>query len=354
MIEKSIKIGDKILNNRLVLAPMCQYMAKNNNPSSWHYQHLGKAIISGFGMVMLESTSVSLEGRISKNDLALSTKSNLIEFKKLVKFLKSLKNIPIGIQLSHSGRKGSTHLPWIKKNTPLSGKNGWKTISPSGIKREKNWPKPIEINQKKIKLIKEQFKNSAKKAILCGFDCIELHMAHGYLLHQFISPLSNKRKDEYGGTLENRCKLPIQIVKEIKSICKKNKIILGARITGNDWVKNGLSVKDSIYLAKNLEKAGLDYICVSSGGIFSKTNLKFKKGFNTDLSKIIKKNVNIPIRVAGNIERIKYADQVVRKKKADIIAIGRSYLKDPNLILKYFSKKDKFNIPKPYLRGFTK
>ena len=355
MIEKPIIVGTKKLRNRIILAPMCQYMAKNTNPSNWHYQHLGKAMISGFGMIMLESTSISLEGRISKYDLVLSSKSNLKNFKKLIKFLKSLGNIPIGIQLSHSGRKGSSEVPWIKKNKPLSKREGWKTISPSGLKRDKNWPIPKTISSKKIKLIVNQFKNSANCAISAGFDCIELHMAHGYLLHQFLSPISNKRNDEYGGDLKNRCKLPLKIASEIKKKCKKKKIILGVRVTGNDWVKSGFSIEDCVYLVKNLEKIGIDYICVSSGGIYPKTKLKFKRAYNSELSKIIKQNVKIPIRVAGEMQNINVANKVLINKKADLIALGRSYLKDPNIILSSFNKKKINNyIPKPYLRGFRK
>jgi len=355
MIEKPIIIGRKKLRNRVILAPMCQYMAKNTNPSNWHYQHLGRAMTSGFGMIMMESTSISLEGRISKYDLVLSSKRNLKSFKILIKFLKSLGNTPIGIQLSHAGRKGSSEVPWIKKNKPLNKNEGWQTISPSGLKRDKNWPTPKTISPQKIKLIINQFKNSAKYAISAGLDCIELHMAHGYLLHQFLSPISNKRNDEYGGDLKNRCKLPLTIASEIKKICDKKKILIGARVTGNDWVESGFSIDDCIYLVKNLEKIGINYICVSSGGIYSKTNLKFKRAYNSELSKIIKKNVKIPVRVAGEIQSINVANKILKDKKADLIALGRSYLKNPNIILSSFNKKNINDyIPKPYLRGFTK
>ena len=355
MIDKPIIIGTKKIRNRIILAPMCQYMAKNTNPSSWHYQHLGKAMISGFGMIMMESTSISLEGRISKGDLVLSSKSNFKNFKNLIKFLKSLGNTPIGIQLSHSGRKGSSEIPWIKKNKPLNKREGWKTISPSGLKRDKNWPTPKPISLKKIRLIIKQFKNSANYAVSAGLDCIELHMAHGYLLHQFLSPISNKRNDEYGGDLKNRCKLPIKIASEIKKICDKKNIIFGVRVTGNDWVDSGLSTNDCIYLVKNLEKIGTDYICVSSGGIYPKTNLKFKKAYNSELSKIIKRHVKIPVRVAGDIQSISVADKILINQKADLIALGRSYLKNPNIILSSFKEKNiNSYIPKPYLRGFVK
>ena len=150
MIEKPIKIGNKILKNRLILAPMCQYMANNNNPSNWHYQHLGRAMISGFGMVMMESTAISLDGRISKKDLTLISKKNLLCFKKLLKFLKSLSDTPIGIQLSHAGRKGSSEIPWIKSNKALSKKKGWTTSAPSNLRRDKNWPIPKKISKKKL------------------------------------------------------------------------------------------------------------------------------------------------------------------------------------------------------------
>ena len=337
------------LKNFFVLAPMCQYMAKNGEPTEWHYQHLGKAILSGFSKIMLESTAVNHEGRITIADLCLYNKKQQKKLKKLIKYLKNLKNIPIGIQLSHAGRKGSSHIPWEKYNRPLT-KDKWNTYSSSNIKKDKLWPTPKIINKQKIKSIKKNFFNSAKMAIDAGFDCIEIHMAHGYLLHQFFSPIANKRVDEYGGSLVNRCRLLLEISKKIYNLTNKKNIILGARITAHDWIEGGIDMKDSIYLVKQLEKIGLDYICVASGGIKTKTNLKTNTKFNLKLSSAIKLETSLSVRVAGNIKNINEAKKIIKNKKADIVAFGRSYLKNSNFL--FFDKEKSSEIPKPYLRAF--
>ena len=220
MIYQSIKINKLKLENRVVVSPMCQYSAINGHPSSWHYKHLGSLVKSGASMVILESTAVNKEGRITKNDLCLYNEEHKKSFKKLILFLKSIKNIPIFIQLSHAGRKGSAEIPWIKSNSPLKKEDGWQTISSLGIKKDLKWPKPKHATEKDIKKIINDFAKSAKFAISSGFDGIEIHMAHGYLIHQFLSPIVNKRKDSYGGSFEKRSLLAVQITKNLKKICK--------------------------------------------------------------------------------------------------------------------------------------
>jgi 2,4-dienoyl-CoA reductase-like NADH-dependent reductase (Old Yellow Enzyme family) len=351
-MKTKLVIKNKKLNNPYILAPMCQYMGKNGKPTEWHYQHLGKAIIAGFSKIMIESTAVSSEGRITTKDLCLYKKSHMIGLKKLLNYLKKLNNVPVGIQLSHSGRKGSSQVPWIKHNRPLK-KNKWKTISPSEIRKDKGWPMPKKIGKAKIKILEKNFLNSAKMALKAGFDCIEIHMAHGYLLHQFFSPISNKRNDIYGGNLENRCRFLLEIAKQIANICKNKKIILGARITGKDWVKGGIDLKDSIYLSNKLKKLGFDYVCVSSGGIKTTTNLNVKSKFNVNIAKKIKLKSSILTRVAGNIKNISDAKKIIKKKNADLVAFARPFLNNPNFLFKEKTKVDKnINIPKPYLRGF--
>ena len=352
-MKKNINIKNKRLINPYILAPMCQYMAKNGKPTEWHYQHLGRAIISGFSKIMIESTAVSSDGRITIKDLCLYNKSHMKSLGKLVRYLKNLNDIPVGIQLSHSGRKGSSEVPWIKHNKPLK-KNRWKTISSSEIRKDKGWPMPKKIGKAKIKILEKNFLNSAKMALKAGFDCIEIHMAHGYLLHQFFSPISNKRNDIYGGTLENRCRFLLEIAKQIANICKNKKIILGARITGKDWLKGGVDLKDSIYLSNKLKKLGFDYVCVSSGGIKTTTNLNVNSKFNVDIAKKIKSKSSILTRVAGNIKDISDAKRIIKKKNADLVAFARPFLNNPNFLFKEKTKGDKnINIPKPYLRGFV-
>ncbi len=248
MIFNNLKINKIKLKNRIVVSPMCQYSSKNGSPTSWHYHHLSRLASSGAGLVMIESTAISKNGKISSKDLCLSNKTQEKNLKKLKIFLNEISDTPIGIQLSHAGRKGSSNLPWIKSNSPLK-KNFWQTYAPSSIKRDKNWPTPKKLTLSQIKKIINDFKNSAQRAKRIGFECLEIHMAHGYLLHQFLSPISNKRTDKYGGNFSNRAKFLLQIAEEIRKIWPKNKI-LGARITATDHLKDGLKIEDSIKFVK--------------------------------------------------------------------------------------------------------
>ena len=348
---KKIKIKKSTLKNRFVVSPMCQYSAQNGNPTEWHYFHLLKLALSGAALLMLESSAINNSGRITNKDLSIKNKSNEKNLKKLLLFLKKYSDIKIGIQISHSGRKGSAYIPWIKSNEPLK-KNSWKTFAPSAIKRDVHWPKPTGLTLNQINKIKKDFVKAAIRSKKAGFDCLEIHMAHGYLLHQFFSKISNHRNDKYGGTLENRSRILIEISKSIRKLWPKEKI-LGARITGSDRLKNGNHVKDAIYLAKKLEKIGFDYICVSSGGILPKTNLKQKKGYNVDIAKILKKKTKMKIRTSGNIKDINYANHLIKKKYIDLVCMGRKLISTPNYLINYMRLNEKKKIiPNQYKRCF--
>ncbi len=351
MIFSKTKIGKFTLRNRVVVSPMCQYSAKDGSPTKWHYTHLLKLLTSGASMLMLESTAVNKNGKITHSDLCLSSQTQKKNFKRLITFLKSYENkTPICLQISHAGRKGSSHIPWIKPNTPLSKSNSWTTVSASSIKKDKKWPVPKSLSKKEIKRTISDFEKTSKLALRSGFDGLEIHMAHGYLLHQFLSPISNKRTDEYGGSLQKRCKFALDIAKRVRKILPKDKI-LGARITGSDHLKKGINLKDSIFLAKKLKLIGFDYVCVSSGGILTKTNLKFYKGFRLYIASQIKKYSKIKVRTSGQLEDLSFAEKAIKKNKIDFIAVGRNFIKDPNFIIKYSKLKNKKNIiSNPYLR----
>ena len=331
---------------------MCQYAAKNGCPTKWYYKHLSSFSNSGAGGIMIESTAVSKIGKITHKDLGIYSKKQIIELKKLIVFLKKInKEMPIGIQISHSGRKGSVNEPWKSNGIFLKKKKSWKTVSASKIKRADGWPIPKEMSKKDIQKLIIDFKKAAIAANYCGIDALEIHMAHGYLLHQFMSPISNKRNDEYGGSIENRCRILIKISKEIRKIWPKEKC-LGARITGTDHLKDGLDYKDSIYLTRKLESIGFDYICISSGGILPKTNMKFKMGFRMAISKKIKKHTSLKVRTSGMLNKISLIKKGLRNKNFDFVAIARPFLKNPNWIFEKVKKTEyKKIIPKQYLRG---
>jgi len=348
-VFSSLTINDVILPNKITVAPMCQYSAINGCPTNWHYGHLSQFLNSGAGMLTLESTAVSLEGRITSKDLSLFSVENLDSLKKLYSFLKSINNVPIGIQISHSGRKGSSYVPWIKSNTSLSETDGsWDTVSASSIPRDLDWPNPKKLTISKIQRITREFEDSAEASKNIGFEALEVHMAHGYLLHQFFSPISNKRDDEYGGSLENRCRFLLEISERVRNIWPKNRV-LGARVTGSDWLEGGITIDDCVYLVSRLKDIGFDYVCVSSGGILPVTNLKFKPCYQIHLSKEVKDRVGILTRTAGMITTIKQVEHIIENGFADIVAVGRKFIQEPRWLYPYLNE----SVPQQYKRCFT-
>jgi len=350
MIFKKLKINKVLLKNRIVISPMCQYSSKNGSPSNWHYDHLQSLSSTGASMILLESTAVDKLGKISQADMCIYNNKQEKDLKKLILNLKSKNKVKYGIQISHSGRKGSSYEPWIKPNCSLPKKKSWKTLSASSIARDKGWPKPIEMSIKQIKEIIKKFKNSAIRANRAGFDCLEIHMAHGYLLHQFFSPISNKRKDDYGGNFINRSRFLLEIAKEIRKIWPSQKII-GARITGTDHVKNGITINDSILLAKKLKRIGLDYISVSSGGILPITKMNQREAFRLNMATKIKKQSKMITTMSGMITKHKISENIIKNKKIDFITIARIIVKNPRWIYQLAKKYNIKNfIPNQYKR----
>jgi len=326
MIFKPLQINDVILSNRITVAPMCQYSASMGNSTTWHYGHLFNLIKSGAGMVMTESIAVTLDGRITHNCLALETDENVTSLNSLFQFLKS--EIPLGAQLSHSGRKGSSYVPWDRYNSPLEG-NNWDTVSASAISRDDDWPLPTELSSSDMGEIVNRFSSSAEILDSIGFEILEIHMAHGYLLHQFFSPISNKRIDSYGGSLENRCKFLLSVSEMVRSVWPKEKV-LGARVTGTDWLEGGSTIEDCVYLTQELKTIGFDYVCVSSGGILPVTNLpNTEPKYQVQLSRELKKSVDILTKTAGRITTLKQVSDILDSGSADMVAIGRKFIQNP-------------------------
>jgi len=302
-------------------------------------------------MVILESTSIDKIGRISRSDLCLFNNTHEKKLGKLIKYLKkNNNNVKYGIQISHAGRKGASYEPSISYNKPLKKSESWQTIAPSAIRRAKHWPKPHEMSKKKIKKLVEKFISTSIRAKRIGFDCLEIHMAHGYLLHQFFSPVSNKRTDEYGGKFENRSRLLLEIAAELRKLWPRDKI-LGARITGSDHLKKGTSINDACLLAKKLKKIGLDYVSVSSGGILPITKMKQSEAFRLKMAIKIKEYSKITTTMTGMITNPKIVKEIINKKKIDFITIARIIIKNPRWIFQLAKKSKNENIiPKQYRR----
>ena len=350
MIFQNLKINNTKLKNRIVVSPMCQYSSRNGSPSKWHYQHLEHLSSTGASMILLESTAVDKQGKISDSDMCLYNNTHEKNLKKLIKFLRSKNDIKYGIQISHSGRKGSSYEPWIKHNSPLPKKRSWKTLSASAISRDKGWPKPSVMTKLQIKKMIQKFKNTAIRARRANFDCLEIHMAHGYLLHQFFSPISNKRTDEYGGSFINRSRLLDEIANEVRKVWPQNKI-LGARITGTDHLKDGLSINDAIALSKILKKIGFDYVSVSSGGILPFTKMKQKESFRVNMAEKIKKQSKMITTTSGMITKHSISENIIKNKKIDFITIARIIVKNPRWIFQLAKRNNIKNyIPNQYKR----
>ncbi len=253
------------LANRIVVAPMCMYSADNGTPTDWHLMHLGQFAVSGAGLVFVEATGVEAEGRITPGCTGLYNDAQEEAFARIIRFFRDYSGARIGIQLGHAGRKASANVPW-KGGTPVSKEDGaWQTIAPSPIAYANGWHTPQEFDDTIFARVKAAFIQAAERSVRLGFDVIEIHAAHGYLLHQFLSPITNKRRDQYGGSLQNRMRFPLEVFNAVRAVCAEDKP-LGVRFSATDWIDGGWDLESSVEFAKALAASGCDFFDVSSGG----------------------------------------------------------------------------------------
>jgi len=345
-----IKIRGIEFKNRIFVSPMCQYSSEDGKPNDWHLVHLGSRAVGGAACVITEATAISPEGRISPDDLGIWDDSFIPSYKRITDFIKSQNSIP-GIQLAHAGRKASTYSPW-KGNGSLKNEDGsWQTIAPSAIPFAENFPQPKEMTIDDIHKVKNEFIKAAQRSIEAGFQVIEIHMAHGYLLHQFLSPLSNKRTDEYGVSLENRTRFAIEVAKEIRNNIPNN-IPLFVRLSCTDWAESGWDIEQSIYLSKALKEVGVDLIDCSSGGNIIDAKIPAGIGYQIPFSERIKKEAKMFTGGIGFISSPEQAENIIRTEQADIVLLAREMLRNPYWAL-HAAKKLNVEIdwPKQYLRA---
>lgn len=322
-----ITLGHKVFNNRIVVAPMAQYSANRGSATPWHTMHLGMLATSGAGLLMIEGTCVEPMGRVTHGCLGLYNDENEAELAQVVKSIRSYSDIPLGIQLMHSGRKGSATLE-SQGGTPLAANESpWKTVAPSPIPFRDGWQTPCEIQDTDLARIKDAFVDNAVRAIRIGIDVLELHAAHGYLLHQFLSPLSNRRSDRYGGSLANRMRFPLEVFDAIKAACPN--AILGVRLTGSDWMPEGIQIDETIGFVKELEQRGCHYIDVTSGGLDPNATIVVKPGYQVEFAEQVRKNTSIPVRAVGMIYSASQAEEIIQEGKADMVAVARAMLANP-------------------------
>ena len=316
------------LANRVVVAPMCQYSAVDGVAQDWHMQHYGSLAASGPGMIVIEATGVSPEGRISPRCLGLHDETTEAAFARLVPALKSFGNSAIAVQLGHAGRKGGAAPPWAGGGP---AKDGWQTLSASDIAFDTGWPAPKAATADDLTRLKQCFADAAKRALRVGFDAIELHSAHGYLLHQFLSPLSNRRTDSYGGSLDNRMRFPLEVVEAMRAVWPADKP-LGIRISATDWVEGGWTPDEAVIYAQAFRAAGIDYVCVSSGGLVPYAKVPVAPGYQIGLARRIRDEARIPTRAVGLIVSPRQAEAALADGAADMIAIGRGFLDNPRWV----------------------
>lgn len=324
--------GPLSLENRIVIPPMCQYSAQDGLAGDWHLAHYGALALSGAGLLIVEATAVTPEGRISRADLGLWNDECEIALARVLQFIRAHSPIRVAVQLAHAGRKGSCDLPWLGGgNIPPAEPEGWTTLAPSRACFAPGDAPPRELDAAGLAEVRQAFAEAAGRAARLGVDCVEMHCAHGYLLHEFLSPLSNQRADEYGGSLENRMRLPLETFQAMRGALPAH-IPLGVRISATDWVpkeSNGWDEGQSVVLCRRLGELGAAYIHVSSGGLDPQQKIPVGPGYQVPLARRIKDETGLPVIAVGLITEPGQAEEIIASGQADLVALGRAMLYNP-------------------------
>lgn len=316
------------LPNRVVVSPMCQYNSVNGSANDWHLVHLGQLSMGAAGLVIVEMTNVSMEGRITLKCATLCSDENEAALKRVVDFCRSYGVAKLGIQIGHAGRKGSQHPPGAGGKPLAAGEGAWEVVGPSAIAFGAGFPVPRELTTAEIHGLIEAHVQSTKRAERIGFDLIEMHGGHGYLIHQFLSPLANQRTDEFGGSLENRMRFPLAAFKAMRAAWPAEKP-LGIRVSATDWVEGGWNPDEAVIFAKELKKLGCDFIDVTSGGLDPRQQIPLAPGYQVPFGARIREEAQITTFSVGLIDKPRQAEQIVASGQADMIALARGALYDP-------------------------
>lgn len=325
-----LDLGPVRLPNRIVVSPMCQYSADDGSASDWHFQHLPSLAMSGAGLVMTEATHVERHGRITHGCLGLYSDSNEAALGRLMATTRrvSPQETRFGIQLAHAGRKGSATRPWEGGKPLAADQDPWRTVAPSPLPFDTDWQTPDALDAVGIERIIVAFVSAAQRAVRIGFDVVELHCGHGYLLHQFYSPLANQRTDQWGGSPENRARIILTIAERVRAVLPSH-IALGARITGTDWADGGVTINDAVRLASALKAHGLDYVDVTGGFVVPPSAIPFSPGFQAPLAAQVRREAAIATRAVGGITDPIQANAIIERGDADMVALARAFLADP-------------------------
>jgi 2,4-dienoyl-CoA reductase-like NADH-dependent reductase (Old Yellow Enzyme family) len=313
--------------NRIFVSPMCQYSSAGSFPEDWHLVHLGSRAAGGAALVFTEATAVSPQGRISPQDLGIWSEDSIAAFQRVTSFIKSQGAIP-GIQLGHAGRKASTDVPWGARGPLTLERAGWETVGPSPLPFDDRSPLPREMTGAEAEKTTADFVRAARLGLQAGFEVLELHMAHGYLFHQFLSPLTNRRKDGYGGSLENRLRFPLETCKAVREAWPAP-LPLFVRLSCTDWVEHGWDLTQSIEFCRRLKNIGVDLIDCSSGGLVPDAKIPAGPGYQTPFAAAIRQQVGIATGAVGLITEPVQAEQIVSTGQADAVLLAREFLRDP-------------------------
>ena len=317
------------LVNRIVIAPMCQYSAVDGCMTDWHLIHLGQLALSGAALLTIEATAVVPEGRITFADVGLYDDASEAAMARTLKSIRKWSDMPIAVQLAHAGRKASTEVPWRGGGQfPPADPNGWQTEAPSAVAFNPNYVPPTALDRDGMKRVRDAFAAAARRAAKIGIDAVQIHGAHGYLLHQFLSPLSNQRTDEYGGSLENRARFPLEVLDAVRDAFPSDRPVT-MRVSATDWVEGGLEISESVEFARMLEARGCDAIHVSSGGLHPSQAIPISPSYQVPLARAIKSAVKMPVIAVGLITEPTQAEAIVATGDADLIALARAILYDP-------------------------
>jgi 2,4-dienoyl-CoA reductase-like NADH-dependent reductase (Old Yellow Enzyme family) len=316
------------LHNRIMISPMCQYSAGGGEPNSWHLMHLGALALSGAGLMCVEGTAVEAEGRITPGDLGLWDDRTEAAFRPVLTVVRKHSKIPVAIRLAHAGRKGSSRIPWEGGAQIPTSEGGWLTHAPSALEQRPGEEKPMALDAAGMARIRTAFAEPAKRAHRLGIDAIEIHGAHGYLIHEFLSPISNRRTDEYGGSLENRMRFPLELFETVRAAFPPDKPV-GVKVSATDWLEGGWDLPQSIAYAEELKECGADWVTASSGGISPLQKITTGPGYQVPFAEGIRQGAQINTVAVGLITGGRQAEDIVASGKADLVALARAMLYDP-------------------------
>jgi 2,4-dienoyl-CoA reductase-like NADH-dependent reductase (Old Yellow Enzyme family) len=325
-----LRVRNIELANRIVIAPMCQYSsAGDGRMNSWHTIHLGQLALSGAALLTIEATAVLPEGRITWADVGLWDDATEAAMRTTLQAVRDVSDMPIAIQLAHAGRKASCEVPWEGgKQIAPDDAHGWQTVAPSALPHYDHDNAPHALDQAGLRAIRDAFAAAAQRAARLGIDAVQIHAAHGYLLHQFLSPMSNHRDDEYGGSLENRMRFPLEVFDAVRAAFPRDKAVT-VRVSGTDWMDGGWDVAQTIAFAQALEARGCDAIHVSSGGVHPEQRIQLVPGYQVPFARAVKQAVSMPVVAVGLITEPEHAEAIVANGDADIVALARTMLWDP-------------------------